>query len=237
VASAAAGLDRRGRWRTAAATGGAVLFAAATAALLPHATQDAPERMSVVHHEEAGRGRIAVEAEGGRLPGAMRALGDFPERPGEAFPWLPLRRAFATGAPAAGIPAPAAEILSRGPADGGRRVVVRLLSPRGAPAVLLALPPGADLRALTVEGAAAPQRAAKARAWFGGWHVVGCATTPTEGVEVELVLGGDGPVDAVVLDQSAGLPAGADRLAAARPATGVPSQEGDVTVATARVRL
>jgi hypothetical protein len=237
VASAAAGLDRRGRWRAAAATGAAALFAAATAAALPHATPDAPERMSVVHHEEAGRGRLLVEAEAGELPAAMRALGDFPERPGEAFAWLPLRRAFAAGVPAAGIPAPRAEVLSTGRTEGGRRVLLRLVSPRGAPALLLALPPGADLRALSVEGVPAPRRAAKARSIFGGWRLVGCATSPPGGIELDLLLGAEAPVDAVVLDQSPGLPAGAARVAAARPAEGVASQEGDVTMATAKVRL
>jgi hypothetical protein len=237
LGSAAADLDRRGRRLAPASAAAAALLAAATAAVLPHATPDAPERMSVAWHEEAGRARLVVEAEGGRLPPSIRALADFSAQPAPGFPWLPMRRGFSASARALGIPAPTAEVVSRGPAQGGRRLLVRLLSPRGAPAVLLALPPGADLRALSVDGVPAPPRAAKARDWFGGWLLVGCVTAPPEGVVLDLVLGAPGPVDAFVLDQSPGLPPRARRIAEARPDTRVPSQEGDVTVATARVRL
>jgi hypothetical protein len=65
----------------------------------------------------------------------------------------------------------------------------------------------------------------------------GCTTTPLEGVVLELVLDGAGPVEATVLDQSPGLPPGGAALQAARPADAVPSQEGDVTIVTAHVTL
>jgi hypothetical protein len=62
-------------------------------------------------------------------------------------------------------------------------------------------------------------------------------TTPRQGVAVELVLDGEAPVDAVVVDQSPGLPPAGATLAASRPATAVPSRDGDVTVASSPARL
>ena len=119
----------------------------------------------------------------------------------------------------------------------GRRIRLHLASRRGAPIVLLVLPPGVEVSGLSVGGVAAPARAPKTRAWHAGWLLTGCATTPAEGVDVDLVVSGAEPFEAVVVDESLGLPRTAASLLAARPRSGVPSWDGDMTIATARVRL
>jgi hypothetical protein len=64
-----------------------------------------------------------------------------------------------------------------------------------------------------------------------------CLTLPPGGVEVELVLDGQEPVEVQLVDQRPGLPPGGERLAAARPAWAVTFQEGDTTYVTRWLKL
>ncbi len=137
----------------------------------------------------------------------------------------------------AGRPPPRLEVLSSEARAGTRRVRARLVSARGAPIVLLFLPPAARNAGIAVEGIPLPEPPRRALALWRGYRLVGSMTMPPEGVIVEIVLPDGGPVEAVVADQSPGLPPSGAALRSARPATAVPSYEGDVTLATARVRL
>jgi hypothetical protein len=56
-------------------------------------------------------------------------------------------------------------------------------------------------------------------------------------VEIEAVLVGEKPAEIVLTDQSPGLPPEGAKLAALRPRTAVPSDEGDVSLVTRRVRI
>jgi hypothetical protein len=228
--------EGRGRLFPGAVALAAALALALVAASRPHASEDAPERVNVAFHEEAGEARWLVETETDDLAASFRAAAKLSARRERPFPWTAFRRAFVARAPALGLAAPKLEVLATREEGELRRVRARLSSPRGAPVTLLLLPPGARLSGAWMEGVALPPPTAKALAWFGGWRLVGCATTPAAGVEVELLLG-PGPVEALVVDQSFGLPPAGAPLAAARPRSAVPSQDGDVTVSTARVRL
>jgi hypothetical protein len=236
-AAIAAGMGTPARARAAGAVAAAAVLAAAVAAVLPHATEDAPEWMSIAYHAEDGRGRWLVEAQSRRLPGALRDAARFSEAPAPAFEWFPIREVFAAEAPRLGVPAPRAEVLAVERTAGGRRLRIRLASRRAAPLVLLALPPEVEVRSVSVGGAPAGPPAPKTRMYNGGWHLLGCATTPREGVEVDLEIGAGEPFDAVVVDESPGLPRAAAPLLAARPREAAPWWDGDQTIATARVRL
>jgi hypothetical protein len=220
-----------------AALGAAVLLAAVQAAR-PHATVDAPEKLTFTFHEDAGGARWLAEAEHDRaLPAALRAAAPFTPSRRPPFAWTPLRPAFTAAAARAGLPPPRVEVLAVAVQDGQRRVRARLSSPRGAPTVALFLPPQARVRAAAVNGVplGVPPRLAL---WFFGDHrLVACLTTPAAGVTVELTFEGEAPVTAFVADQSRGLPQAGAPLVAARPATAVPFWEGDSTVVTAEVRL
>ena len=225
-----------GRLLPGAAALAASLALALAAATRPHASADAPERVNVAFHEEAGTARWLVKGETDELPPAFRAAVAFSPGRAPAFPWAAGTRAFSASAAPVGFAAPRLEVLGTQDEGGLRRVRARLSSPRGAPVTLVLLPPDVRVAGAWMEGVALPPPTPKALAWFGGWRLVGCATTPAAGVEVELLLG-PGPVEAVVVDQSFGLPPAGAALAAARPREAAPSQDGDVTVATARVRL
>jgi hypothetical protein len=216
----------------------AAALLAAVQALRPHASAEAPEQLTFTFHEDTGGARWLAEAEhDGALPPAVRAFAPFTTRRAAPFPWAPLRPAFAAPAPRAGLPPPRAEVLSAQAGNGVRRVRVRLSSPRGAPAVALFLPATVRVRHATVDGVPVPDPPRLARWFFGGYHTLACLTTGLGGVTVELLVEGEGPVPAFVADRSAGLPSSGRPLDAARPATAVPSWDGDSTVGTAEVRL
>lgn len=237
VAPLLAALLPRARWACAAAPLAAMAAAAAVAATRAHATFDDPQRMTIAYHEDAAGARWLVESEAGPLPPALRRAAAFGGERQPAFPWSPLRRAFAAPAAPAGLPPPRLSVLETAPAAGGRRVRARLASARGAGSVLLLLAPGAEVAAARMEGVEIPPPAPRARRYYGGRVVYGCTTVPPGGVELELTLRGAAPVEAVVLDVAPGLPPGGAALQAARPPDAVPSQEGDVSVVSARATL
>ena len=229
-------LAPRARWSCVAAAGAALLACAGVAAVRPHATPDDPQRMSIAYHEGAEGARWLVEAEA-VLPAAMRRVAEFGAERAPQFPWSSRRPAFAAPARAVGLAPPRLTVLAREQRGATRHVRARLASARGAPAVLLLLPPGARAVSVRMNGVTVPAPAALANLFYGDYAMYGCITAPPEGVELELVLEGTAPVEATVLDQSPGLPPGGAALQAARPADAVPSQEGDLTIATARVTL
>lgn len=226
------------RLRPGALALAAAALLAALQAARPHATADAPEKLTFTFHEEAGAARWLAEAEhDGALPAALRALAPFGAARSPPFPWAPLRPAFSAPAPAAGLPAPRAEVLAVVVRDGTRRVRARLSSPRGAPTVALLLPPSARVRAASLDGIPLDDPPRLALWFWGGHRLVACLTTPPAGVIVDLTFEGEAPVTASLADQSRGLPPAGAALAAARPATAVPFWDGDGTAVTARVRL
>lgn len=237
AAAAAENAGAPRRWPALAALAAAVVLAAVQA-VRPHATVDAPEKLTFTFHQARDGARWLAEAEhDGALPAALRGVAAFGPARRPPFAWTPVRQAFAAPAPPLGLPPPRAEVLSVEVKDGLRRVRARLSSPRGAPTVALFVPPSVALRAAYVDGVplGLPPRLAL---WFFGDHrLVACLTTPPAGVVVELVIEGEAPATAHLADQSRGLPPSGAALVAARPATAAPFWDGDTTVVTGEVRL
>lgn len=214
----------------------AAFVLAGIAAAVPHATEDSPERLAIAFHEEDGKARFLVEAEHDALPPAMRALAPFPARRAQSFAWAPYRPAFIAPAEPAGLAPPRLDVLSAREEGGVRSIRARIRSPRGAPVIMLLLPPSADVAAFAIDGVPVPPTAEKARRWFGGHRLYATLTAPPEGVEIEVSLRG-APVEAVLVDESRSLSPAAAKLAAARPRTATTSHDGDLTIASAPVRL
>lgn len=238
AAPLAASLAGRARWASPVALLALVFVLAGVQAALPHATEDRPERVTIAFHEEDGTARWLVQAEHDDLPPGLRAAAPFDRRREAPFPWAPLRPSFSAPARPLGLPPP--RIVARvaeQTEQGMRRVRARLVSARGAPVLFLLLPPEVPAIFLSMEGAVAPEPAAKALRFWGGHRLHACVTAPDGGVEIDVVLLSTGPVPAILVDQTFGLPGEGARLAAARPATAVPSQDGDVTMVTARGEL
>lgn len=237
AAPLAAALHGGRRFVAGATALGAAFVLCGVQAALPHATPDRPERASLAFHEHDGHARWLAETEHDALPAPLRAAAPFAGRREPSFSWAPNRAAFAAPAPALGLPAPRLEALEETEEAGVRRVRARLVSARGAPTVILVLPPEAEVVSFAMGGARVPDPAPKARAFWGGARVYACSGTPAGGVELDVRLRGAAPVAVTIADQSPGLPAGGARLASARPASAVPSGAGDVTLVSAPARL
>lgn len=238
VAPLAAELEGRSRFLPPAALLGAAFVACGVQAAMPHATRERPERASIAFHEGPEGARWLVQTEHDTLPAALRAEAPFGAGREAAFPWSPRRLAFAAPAGTLGLPAPRLdrrlEVVERG---GVRRVRARLVSPRGAPVALLLFPPETEILSVSVQGRPLPSPEARALHYWGGHRLVACVTTPPEGLEIEAAIRSAAPVPVTLVDQSAGLPAEGSALLQARPATAVPSRDGDVTIVTARGEL
>jgi hypothetical protein len=237
VTPLAAALRGRGRFAPGLAALAAALVLCGVQAALPHATEARPERVSIAFHEEEGRARWLVETERDALPIGLDRAAELSRERGPSFEWSPDRRAFTAPAPPRGLPAPRLEVLSERRDAGTRRVRARLTSPRGAPVALLVLPDGGEIASLAAEGVEVAPPSGKVRRRRGGFRVHAFAALPAEGLELELVLRGEGPVPLLVVDESPGLPDGGDLLLRARPRTAVPSGQGDATYVSAPARL
>jgi hypothetical protein len=236
LAPLAAALPARARALAVAAPLALSGAALAIALALPVADRDAPERLVVYFHQEAGRARILASSDLGRLPPEVRAAAPFSEAAEVRLGWGTLRPSFE--APAAPLPVagPEVEVLEVAREADVLRWRARLRSPRGASEIQVAIPPPANVRAFTFDGVVVPAPVPKLARWYGGWWVYRLATGPA-GVEVELTASAPGPIEIVVADQSPGLPPAASAVAAARPPWVVTQQEGDVTLFTRRLRI
>ena len=239
LAPLAAGLRPRGRRWLVAGTAAMAAALAMAARARPAADADAPERIVVYFHQDAGSGRARVLASPdlGRLPPAVRSAAPFSAGAAVPFGWGALRPSFEAPAAPLPLPGPELEVRSLAREGGGVRLRGRLRSPRGAGEGQVAVPPGTKVRAAALDGVSVPPSPERVARWFGDWTVIRHATLPSAGTELELWLAGPGPFDIQVADLSAGLPPEAARVAAARPPDAGTAQEGDVTIFTRTLRL
>ncbi len=227
---------RRARAWVLGALGCAAALAALAGAFVPKYSPDAPQRLSIAYAQDHDTGACSWVAGGvgDELPSALRQAAGFAAEAALLYPWSEAGQ-YAAPAPAARLPAPEVTVARTEPAAGGRSVTVTLRSPRGATNLALFVPTGAGL----VRASAAGQPIALSGRSGGRSHYrrISFVAVPASGVDVTLVFAGTAPVDALALDQSAGLPPAGDALLAARPPTAVPSGAGDVTLVFRRVRL
>lgn len=225
------------RRRRALALGVAALAAAAGGVALtrPAMTPDEPRLVNVLFVQDAGAGTARVAILSPRPPDPMRRAAAF-EDDQVVLPWSPGFRRPAAPAATIAVPAPELTLLEDVATGGERRMRVRLASRRGTSVVGLALPGTAGVRSVAFDGARVAERAIVAEGW-GEYDFVGAGP---EGVEVEIVLrqgGAAGPLEAWVYDLSSDLPPAGRRVAAARPATAVPGNRGDVTIVARKAAL
>jgi len=235
-AFAAASQNKRRRVLAALSVGALVSFTLAAAA--KPFSADSPERMSIAFSQDADtqRSRWLAYAESGRLRGDLARAAPFSAAPVRAFLWSGAPGAFAADARGASLPAPSATVLEDSRDGSTRRIRFNLRSTRGAPAVFLAIPPAAQIQSIRVAGEALGPINPRIVSFQGGWRLITCLTTPPEGVELALVAGPN-PLEVYAGDRSAGLPSAAEPLLRARGPEAAPSQQGDVTIVTRRLKL
>ena len=186
----------------------AALVFAVVAGFQPAFSATAPQRLNIKYGEQAGKGFWLAGASN-RLPPALRAAAPFSDKPQRM-----VELAYVAPAGAARH-APPRAISTRA----GDDVSLQLQAPGDS--VMLLVPQEARLQSITLDGitvAAPPGRA-----------TIFCATPDCGHARMTLKLGAQGPFAITLLSLTRGLPPEGGRLLAARPATAVPSQEGDVT--------
>jgi Peptidase family M28 len=225
------------RWLPLAAIVLAVVCAGLAFASTPF-SEDTPQPLPFQFEQDADSGQAHWLALTGRpLPPAIRQAASFAQERARAYSWGPEGyRVFVAPAPRLDVPGPQVSVLEDSAAQGGRRLRLLLTSNRGAREAALVVPEGAKLTSATVDGEPVPMRPDRP----GSFRLVGSSTMTPEGVEVVLVLGDAGdarPLDWHVYDLSSGLPPSGEALLRARPASAVPSQDGDTTLIARKVRL
>jgi hypothetical protein len=224
--------------RPVALLSGLCLAASVAALLTPASTPRDPEHGSMIAAEGEGEAgaSLVIRPESGRLPEIVAQAAPF-ERRTIALPWTRPAPAFVAPLPPLGLAYPNLELLAEEHgADGGRRLTLRLSSPRGAPEIDLAFAGAVPAGSIRVQGQPLAPPYLRGRSADNGISLVSFEAAPPEGVVFELTLSAV-RLDAFVLDRSPGLPASAQAIAASRPATMSPAGGGDATVLYRRVTL
>jgi hypothetical protein len=210
-----------------------VIGGAGLAVTSPLYTGSAPQPAVVQYLQDTAAGTSRWVVVSSRpFPQAFRQAAPFGPQPENPFPWSPRQRAFVAPAPAQALPVPELAVVEQTAAPGGkRRLRLRLTSPRGATEVALYVPKAVTIESATVEGR--PVTFAQ----FLEYSFLQVAALQPQGVELEMVLGPGAPQEWYVVDQSPGLPPGGEALRAARPATAVAFQDGDITLVSRKVKI
>jgi hypothetical protein len=219
------------------------ILAAAAVVPQPRFTAGSPQPLTYVYYLDADSGAARWQVRNfPPLPAAVSsaaAFGPF----GPAFPWSgPYEKVRAAAAPAMALAAPELQVEASSIEGGKRHLRLRLLSRRGATSGSVYVPAAAGPESVLVEGheamAAGPRKkGAPSASTTEGWLDFSDVTLPAGGCEVELVLAATAPLDWYISDSTFGLPPAGAALVAARPATSVPQQSGDLTVVARKVRI
>jgi hypothetical protein len=221
-------------WLSPALAGAVAVAVLLLALRVPPYSAEAPQKLNFVYLLDGDHqtGRWALDGDVSRLPPQLSAFADAPRA--KRVPWgksLPMLEARGET-----FQAPELQVLEQLPTERGRKLRLRLRSPRGAMRAAVVFPPDAKVSGLTMNGLELPPLEPRARKTFKGWRPAACVTLPPQGVELSVELEGSAPLDVLVYDQSPGVPY-ADFTQRPRGSDFIQSQDGDVTVATRTARL
>jgi hypothetical protein len=213
-------------------------LATVAAVVLPPYSSKAPERVNIEYWRDAdsGKAQWIVEPASGRLPEPLRLAASFHRATRGALPWLSAP-AFFADAPSVDASAPTFTILESAQANGRHAYQALLRSERGAPSAAVFFPPDADVQDVSVGAQSLRPEAPAVRRYFNGWTIYRCDAIPTDGVEIDFSLPIGKPVEVSAADESYNLPPDGAFLLMARPLKAAPSQDGDTTIVTRRVKL
>ncbi|HEY0113170.1 MAG TPA: M20/M25/M40 family metallo-hydrolase [Allosphingosinicella sp.] len=207
---------------------GLVFAGWAAAALAPAYSADRKQAFGIeyVWDRATGQSSWMVANDGAPLPAAFAGF-----KKNVTVPFSGRRR-WAAPAPRQQVIAPAVEKLAERQVPGGRLLTLRLRS-NGAETVTLRAKAEAAFRAVRVGGGTKPFGTGDGK----GDYFLRCHGRSCEGLRLDLLVGSRDPVEVTVIGTRAGLPAAADKLVAARPATAQPQYSPDAIIALDRVKL
>jgi hypothetical protein len=226
--------DLLARPRWSAVLGGSALIAMiawAIAATVPAYSRDHQQMFTIEHVTDsaARRSYWSVLNDEAALPDAYRRVGPWKEG---KLPYSERERWVAPAPPAAGVTAPALELLETVRHGGDRTVRLRLKA-NGAERVYLIIPPEAHVRAAGVPGFVRPAGDLADEGKF----TITCTGRHCDGAELRIDLGSVAPVELTVVGARNGLPPSAQPLIAGRPLLARPQYAPDETVAFTRARI
>jgi hypothetical protein len=211
------------------AAAGALLVLIPVTILLPSFTPRAPQRMSLRYHLDPVDQEARWVFSGRRpIPAPLVAALGGEVAPSPIYPWW-TREISSAPAPALDLQAPEASLVGEEAAAGPETVKLHLVSPRGARYMELILAGGSRAVRVTYPGDGEHELGEGRPSQEDEWAIWRFHTVPPQGIQVDVTRDGEG-LEGYVLDRTAGLPEAGRFLVEARPATAVPSQEGDVTV-------
>ena len=207
----------------------ATLIGVAATLLYPAYDEDSPQRMSIVHFEVDDQNpEWWVDATWGAPPSVMPVA--FEGRSPPPLPILGMWRVARAPAPSSGASKPTLEVLSSDVESGRRTVRAHLRSPRGADVFGFII--DADT-SVTVHGRGLTTTPGADR--FAGRGVTLIRGAPPSGVNV--TIQSRGRPEVILFDVRRELGPAGKTLIEARGSTGVPSQEGDLSIVGTHVRL
>lgn len=233
AAVAGAPLLRLGSGRVALMllTLGVLLIAIGTR--LPTFSAEHPQYSSLVYQLDNDASEARWIVTGTPVPAGLRAAGGFEKEWGRAIPWSPLEAGLTAEAPALDIPGPRLALLDLTTEVAGTRARARLVSQRGAPVVQMAFPAEAAPLRVSIEGVQVRRDQARFERFDSSYRVYTVWTTPSGGVEVEMLFSATKSVEVTLADRSYDLPSRARPLLQARPETAAPNGFGDGTIVVA----
>jgi len=215
----------------------AAVVGAAVAGLLPSYSIASPQRVNLTYFESGARPARWI-AETAWKATATEPIPQQLERGGrlhfdpDAYPGLGLGSAYVADAGIPRYPLPSVSTASDRE-EGGSRVVS--LSLRGSPqtgALSLRIPQEAKLENIRIRG----ENVAVLKGWSGS-TLLNCDGPDCRDLAVTLTLGSTGATVIPIAERRYGLPPFGKALAAARPATAMPSQSGDGVILANTVKL
>lgn len=226
------------RWKFPSLAFVVVAIAALAALLAPPFSATSPEGLNLQYHLDADTNQLQWLAypSSGRLPSTLMHAASFARAQATIYPW-DASMPFSAVAPALGFAAPELTIRNVTPSQGKYEYDVLLKSPRGAPRIILGFPPNVDVDSVSASGHAIPPFDSRMLRYTHGWHLYGDVDVPADGLEMKFTLPSAAPVEALLLDESYGLPPQGAFLGNARPDTAVANNSGDAVTVTRHVTL
>ncbi|HZG47724.1 MAG TPA: M20/M25/M40 family metallo-hydrolase [Allosphingosinicella sp.] len=208
----------------------ATTAALAAALLVPAYSGDRQQIFTVEHVRDFAtrQAQWGIYSDGAPLPGAYDGYGEWTRaavRYARRARWL-TDTTFEEG------PAPQLVKVAEQPAEGGRRVTLRLVM-NGWDGAVLNLPASASAKALIAGGISRPFGAGTG----AGDYSLRCTGRSCDGFTFDLLLGSTAPVDGTLIGNVARLPASAAPLVAARPELARPQYVPDASYALVPVRF
>ncbi|UCE86338.1 MAG: M20/M25/M40 family metallo-hydrolase [Deltaproteobacteria bacterium] len=237
-----AAAPRPGRRALLAVAGGVALGATAVALLRSPYSDSHPRHLSLMFHQDAdaNAAQWLLSAQHGAPPAELRGPARWVAPDDPPLPILPgwyTHAVYSRPAQPVNARGPELTVLEQTATPEGRRVRVRIRSPRGAPVVEIWVPPEVEPVAVTLRGTRFPPQSERMLKFTRGWRRYAYVTAPRAGYELEFVLREREPVPIYLIDQSYDLPPTAAPILEARPDWAVPVASGDSWVVSRRLRL